>query len=96
MIIDDTKRKAIEFSKFAQSDFYESYFKPYLKQLLENEMSLLGITSKSEFESIRRDIHLETTRHLINKIIKKIEQSHEIMDKAIQNEVQVGLKKINN
>ena len=93
--MDGKQLKNLEFAKFSQSGFYQYMFKPYLQELIELEQKRLELDTNSEFFSLKRDIELAKTRTLINKIIKRIELSHEELDRSIQ-QLQVSVSKLNN
>lgn len=83
-----------KWADFAITPFYQQHFKPYLKHLEDNALLDLRNEPEKEFDSLKRDVKLWAIRDTISKIQAKVDQAPKAMEKAMNKQLDINIKKL--
>ena len=76
--------KLKQYADFSQTQFYQQVLKPYLREMMEQELEILNVEPQKEFDCIKRDIALYSIKKTINNITRKIDSASEKLNKLIK------------
>lgn len=70
---------------FSLTVAYQHHLKPYLGELLAIELQKFDSEPMTEFDSVKRDIGLMTSKRIIRTILNKIDNANDELSKKLIN-----------